>query len=143
MASHARRFPRSIASALVAVPLLLLLPPWAGPPGAAAQDLPGLGAAPGGAQDPEPEAPAPGGSSGVVAVEGLNVGLGRADAPPDLETPQAALESYIDACEAGDWARAARCLDLNGLEPGRQAEAGPVLARKLKSVMDHQVWFKW
>src|SRR4051812_10049538 len=51
----------------------------------------------------------------------LNSGLPRLDDPPDLETPQSSLESFISSCRAGDLDRAARSLNLEAIEPEHQA----------------------
>ncbi|MBV8228501.1 MAG: mechanosensitive ion channel family protein [Planctomycetaceae bacterium] len=76
-------------------------------------------------------------------VDALNAGLPRAGNPPDLETPQAAVENFVDSCRVGDDLRAARSLNLNAIAPPRQVELGKQLARKLWVVMNQQVWFKW
>src|SRR4051812_42249626 len=47
------------------------------------------------------------GSPSPIVVESLNAGLPRLAQPPDLETPQSSLESFIGACRRGDHARAA------------------------------------
>lgn len=63
---------------------------------------------------------------------------GRPETEPSLgfETPQATMRGYLTAGRAGDWARAALHLDLRGQRP----EAGPRLARQLKSVLDRTLW---
>src|SRR4051812_14206794 len=80
--------------------------------------------------------------SPYTEVDRVNVGL-----PPvegvDLGTPQAALENFILSCDRREYATASHSLNLNAIPPGRQAEAGAVLARQLKEVMDRQVWFRW
>jgi small-conductance mechanosensitive channel len=76
-------------------------------------------------------------------IERLNARLPRLNDPPDLETPQPSIESFIDSCRKGDYDRAARSLNLDALPAERQAVRGRELARQLKAVMDQQVWFKW
>jgi small-conductance mechanosensitive channel len=75
-------------------------------------------------------------------VDELNVGLPAAPGV-DLGTPQAALENFILSCDRRDYAAAAHSLNLNAIPAGRQAEEGEALARRLKEVMDRQVWFRW
>lgn len=75
--------------------------------------------------------------------EPLNVGLPPTADPPDLETPQATLENFLDSAERGDFLRAARSLDLGAIPPARQVEVGADLARQLRAVMEEQVWFHW
>jgi len=63
--------------------------------------------------------------------------------PLDLTTPTRALRVFIDSGRAGDFARAARALDLRNVPADRRAEEGPDLARKLKHVLDAQLWIDW
>jgi MscS family membrane protein len=53
------------------------------------------------------------------------------------DSPRASLSRFLDLCRAGDYARAARYLDL----PPTDANQGPELARHLKSVLDRYAWF--
>jgi MscS family membrane protein len=46
------------------------------------------------------------------------------------------MRTLLHAANAGDLALAARCLDLDGIPPGARGELGPVLAYKLKFVLD-------
>lgn len=55
----------------------------------------------------------------------------------DPESPRASLETYLRLAREGDYAGAARYLDL-GDAP---AASGPTLARQLKAVLDRHVWF--
>ena len=64
-------------------------------------------------------------------------------APPDeLErgTPRSAMTGFLQACRDGNYERAAEYLDLSRLKPAQRSVAGPVLARKLKVVIDHALW---
>jgi small-conductance mechanosensitive channel len=102
-----------------------------------------LGWSPGGAfPAAEPKGGA-GGESDYIEVERLNVGLPAAAEEVDLGTPQAALETFIDACERRDYGTAAHAMNLNPIPIERQALEGAALARSLKDVMDRQVWFRW
>ena len=83
------------------------------------------------------------GSEPFLKLEVLNPGLPPLARPPDLETPQAALENFDFEAARGDFDRASRSLDLNGYSPARQAEAGRALAKQLKAVMDREIWFRW
>lgn len=129
--------PRVRPLPILAVALAAMALAFDGAP-APAQGLAGVGqqAAPESSGGEEKEPP-------YSPVEGLNVGLPRLDDPPDLETPQSALENFDLSAGRGDFARAAYSLNLNAIAPGRQPEAGARLARQLKAVMDRQVWFKW
>ncbi len=54
------------------------------------------------------------------------------------DSPRAALEHYLDLARAGDFAGAARWLELpEGADPAE----GPRLARRFRFVLDHHVWF--
>lgn len=66
----------------------------------------------------------------------------RAPLPPDRSTPRRALEHFIVSCRAGDVSRAAEDLDLSRSSPEQRA-AGPLLARRLKFVLDQRLWITW
>ncbi len=53
------------------------------------------------------------------------------------DSPRASLSRFLNLCRSGDYAQAARYLDL----PPTAANRGPELARHLKSVLDRHVWF--
>ncbi|MGQ0553347.1 MAG: mechanosensitive ion channel family protein [Planctomycetota bacterium] len=53
------------------------------------------------------------------------------------ESPRESLTNFLELCRAGDFATAARYLDV---PEDRQADA-PALARRLKAVLDRHVWF--
>jgi MscS family membrane protein len=53
------------------------------------------------------------------------------------EGPRASLHAYIDDGRAGEWEKAARYLVL----PESRTAEGPVLAERLKAVLDNHVWF--
>jgi MscS family membrane protein len=63
-----------------------------------------------------------------------------AGAPLQRDVPRAAMRSYLEACRAGDYERAAQYLNLGGLPPDARAGRGPVLARELKTVLDRTLW---
>ncbi len=71
-------------------------------------------------------------------------GLGAQQAPAvadspgrnDRSTPRAALDSYLAACRADDYARAARALDLMALPPDNREADGATLARQLYRVLE-------
>ncbi len=54
----------------------------------------------------------------------------------NFHSAQQTMRTLIHASNAGDLALAARCLDLDGVPPGARAELGPILAYKLKFVLD-------
>lgn len=83
--------------------------------------------------------PAPGVETHASPANGAGSGEGPKAAPemaPD--SPRASVKSYLDLCRAGEYAEAAEYLDL--AEP--QKAQGPALARKLKAVLDRQIWVK-
>jgi MscS family membrane protein len=73
-----------------------------------------------------PEAPA------TDQAEGENE---EQEVAPD--SPRASLQAYLDLGRAGEWAKAARYLAL----PDDQTDEGPVLAERLKAVLDRHLWF--
>ncbi|WP_437581715.1 mechanosensitive ion channel family protein [Sorangium sp. So ce887] len=77
------------------------------------------------APPPAPSAPPTASAEGGVDPETLPVA-------PD--SPQASMRRFIELCRAGDYAEAARYLDL----PPRAD--GAVLAQKLKAVLDRHIW---
>ena len=85
-------------------------------------------------QDQSPEA---------FAIDRLNAGLAT---PPDdiaRDTPQAAMESFLDLAAVGDYDLAAHLLNLNDVAVDEQARSGPILARQLASVIDRKVVVDW
>jgi MscS family membrane protein len=54
------------------------------------------------------------------------------------DSPRAALEGYLEQARAADFAAAARWLELPADAPSGD---GPRLARRLRFVLDHHVWF--
>jgi MscS family membrane protein len=66
---------------------------------------------------------------------------GQAPAAPPVpvapDSPRESLQRFLDLCRATHFDEAADYLDLSEAEKGRGAE----LARRLKSVVDHYVWF--
>lgn len=76
-------------------------------------------------------------------VETLNPGQPPGSDPLNRATPRAALANFMKAGDAGDWARAARVLDLGFLAEARQAADGLVLARKLHWLLDRKVGIEW
>ncbi|RVV99757.1 mechanosensitive ion channel [Mesobaculum littorinae] len=76
-------------------------------------------------------------------VDALNAGL--PPVPEDFyrDNPQEAVESFLDAAEDEDWARAVHALNLNRVDEADQAERGPPLARQLARVLDRRVVISW
>jgi small-conductance mechanosensitive channel len=124
------------------------------PRGASGQSGGGMGGMLGGAGGSGPSSSGEQGSSGSggdLDMQGdayvhrpeLNAGLPATDDPPDLETPQSSLANFIDSCEEGDYGRAARSLNLNGIPRDRQEALGPTLARQLRAVLEQKLWIDW
>jgi small-conductance mechanosensitive channel len=76
----------------------------------------------------------------IVLMLALAAGAATRAAEPELETPRRALRAFIDSARAGDFAAAARVLDI---PEARRASEGPRLARQLKLVLDQQLWLDW
>lgn len=76
-------------------------------------------------------------------IETLNAGLPPAPESFDRDTPQGAVESFLDAAERGDFALAAHGLNLASIDPARQPEAGPRLARELAEILDRKIVISW
>ena len=53
------------------------------------------------------------------------------------DSPRASVLAYLAEAESGEWERAARYLAL----PKGRGDEGPLLARRLKAVLDKHVWF--
>lgn len=60
--------------------------------------------------------------------------------PFERGTPRSAMLGYLLAAREGDFARAARYLDLRRIPASKRAELGPELARKLKVILDRTLW---
>ncbi len=54
--------------------------------------------------------------------------------------PRRAVHAYLEACNAGDYPRAATYLNLGSIAERERANRGPVLARHLKVVLDQTLW---
>src|SRR5262249_9839568 len=54
----------------------------------------------------------------------------------NFHSAQQSMRTLLHATDAGDLALAARCLDLGGVSQGARGELGPILACKLKFVVD-------
>ncbi len=53
------------------------------------------------------------------------------------DSPRASLQAYLDEGRAGEWGKAARYLAL----PEERTSEGPLLAERLKAVLDKHLWF--
>ncbi len=79
----------------------------------------------------------------AIAFAALLTGSGaaaRAEGEATGASPRAAMREFLTACRAGEHEAAARYLDLRHLPPGRRADQGPALARRLKAVLDRSLW---
>jgi MscS family membrane protein len=63
----------------------------------------------------------------------------RPPAPLGSDVPRGAVEKFLTACRANDYAKAASFLDLRKIPRSKRAERGPVLARELESVLERTV----
>ncbi len=76
-------------------------------------------------------------------VSAINEGLPALEPPLRLDTPRAALESFLAAIDQGEYARAAQALNLNAIEPKEQASRGRVLALKLAYLLRRYNLINW
>jgi len=62
--------------------------------------------------------------------------------PPDTSgtSPQSAMRGFLTAAREGDWADAARYLDLRRVPPAERETRGPELAHELKWALDRTLW---
>jgi MscS family membrane protein len=58
---------------------------------------------------------------------------------PDRPTPRSTMAAFLDATSSRDYGRAAEHLDLSRIPRDTRAEAGPVLARELRIVLDQTI----
>jgi len=77
-----------------------------------------------------------------VLLDALNEGIAP-DSAVNLQTPQAALETFARMGDAGRFDVAAQALNLNLVAKREQAAFGPDLAERLHYVLDQQVGFDW
>ena len=61
--------------------------------------------------------------------------------PLDRKSPQSAAIAFLDACKAGDYARAMRYLDLRHMTVEQRRKEGPVLARDLAAILERDAEF--
>lgn len=115
--------------------ILLVLAFWFAGAGLAAAQLP----TPGGGSGSEPSGP----SQAWFPVERLNPGLGPEPPGLDRSTPMGWMESFLGAVRDGRLGDAAHLLDLARVPVDRQAGRGPVLARKLGTLIETHVWLDW
>lgn len=82
-------------------------------------------------------------ASFAFEVDAINAGLPPSDAPLRLDTPRAALESYLDAIRQDDFLRAAYALNLNAIPQEQQAARAPELALMLAFVLRRYDLIDW
>lgn len=87
------------------------------------------------AQAPVPAPPAEGTPAEGAAASAEGTEPEEAEVAPD--SPRASLQAYLDAGRAGEWEKAARYLALSE----ERRPQGPILAERLKAVLDKHVWF--
>lgn len=76
-------------------------------------------------------------------LERLNEGLLVDVPPPNLQTPQATLEYFVQAASEDDFERAANALNLNLIPPSEQPERGPSLADHLYYILLRKSLINW
>lgn len=75
-------------------------------------------------------------------LDALNEGV-VPDSTVNLQTPQAALETFARTGRMGRFGVAAQVLNLNLIAEREQADLGPDLAERLHYVLDKQIGFDW
>lgn len=78
----------------------------------------------------------------VYVQDSINPNLGQSDPPPNLETPQSAVEFFLRACKDDEFSRAAHALNLR-LMPEASALEATLLAERLFFVMNQELWIDW
>lgn len=61
--------------------------------------------------------------------------------PLNRTTPQSTMFGFLEACRAGNYAKAARYLDLREKSLEERAKIGPPLAQQLQEILDHSADF--
>ncbi|ESR24501.1 mechanosensitive ion channel family protein [Lutibaculum baratangense] len=79
----------------------------------------------------------------VYLVEDFNVGMPDFEVPHVRDTPQSAVEFFLDAADREAFADAAQILNLSHIPPEQQARRGPDLARKLVYLLESQSLIDW
>lgn len=79
----------------------------------------------------------------VYEVDELNSGLAAPGEPLELDTPQALLESFFAAAEAGEWERAATALDMTNLSPQEQDMQAENLAAMMYEIANRSIAISW
>ncbi|WP_375260807.1 mechanosensitive ion channel family protein [Palleronia sp.] len=94
---------------------------------------------------PDANAQGEDGGSEIFAFEAevINPGLPQGEPPLRLDTPRAALESYLEAIRRDDFTSAAHALNLNAIPAEEQAERAPELALMLAFVLRRHDLIDW
>ncbi len=79
----------------------------------------------------------------VPVFAGPQDGLPEPGEEWDRSTPRRSLRHFLDTCRDNRYDQAAYLLDLRSIPSEQQARVGPVLARKLKFVLDQTYWFDY
>ncbi len=79
----------------------------------------------------------------AFAVSTINDGLPALESPLRLDTPRAALESFLEAIDQREYAHAAQALNLNAIETEEQASRGPDLTLKLAFLLRRYNLIDW
>lgn len=85
----------------------------------------------------------PGSEPFAFEVAVINEGLPAVEAPLRLDTPRAALESFLDAIRRDEFTRAAHALNLNSIPAGEQTARAPDLALKLAFLLFRYDLIDW
>ncbi len=76
-------------------------------------------------------------------VDALNTGLPPATEEIVRETPQSALESFLDLTRKKQYEKAAHLLDLRNVDPAEQGRIGAERAARLAAVLERKIWIDW
>jgi small-conductance mechanosensitive channel len=144
MASVCERMVRVGAGAALAVTLFALaLQAQVTPPTSAAREpeAPASESAPPRSAPPAASADATPRSRPAASPLVLNAGLGQAPDVVSRTTPREAVQGFMQAGRAQEYARASHYLNLSRLAPAEQRRTGARLAHELFEVLENQVWF--
>jgi hypothetical protein len=61
--------------------------------------------------------------------------------PLERESPQSSVYAFLQACQAHDYEKAAKYLDIRKLPPDQRLKTGPALAQQLQQILDRDAQF--
>jgi MscS family membrane protein len=80
-------------------------------------------------------------AQGLLDIASLKGKEAAPEDPLNRLSPQSSVISFLEACQAGNFERAARYLDLDGLPRDQRASGGPELAQQLGKLLERDAQF--